>query len=55
MIHSEGSFCKSHYGLTDEDIRDFKEAFRILDMDGSGKIDAKELGNILQKFGHNPS
>ena len=39
--------------LTEEEIRDFKLAFALIDKDGNGDIDARELGLIMKQFGQN--
>jgi Ca2+-binding EF-hand superfamily protein len=34
---------------------EFKEAFRLFDKDGDGKITTKELGTVIKSLGHNPT
>lgn len=41
--------------LTDDKIREYKEAFDMFDRDKDGQIDAKELGNVLRSLGHEPN
>jgi calmodulin len=41
--------------LTDDKMREFKEAFEMFDRDRDGLINSKELGNILRSLGHDPS
>jgi Ca2+-binding EF-hand superfamily protein len=41
--------------LTDDKIKEFKEAFEMFDRDKDGLINQKELGNILRSLGHEPT
>lgn len=41
--------------LTDDKIKEFKEAFEMFDRDKDGLINQQELGNILRSLGHEPS
>ncbi|XP_065060663.1 calmodulin-A-like isoform X2 [Rhopilema esculentum] len=41
--------------LTEEEIKDFKEAFSLFDKDGTGYITTKELGNLMRTLGQNPT
>lgn len=41
--------------LTDDKIKEYKEAFEMFDRDKDGYINQKELGNILRSLGHDPS
>ncbi|KAK9461727.1 calmodulin [Lipomyces oligophaga] len=41
--------------LTEEQIKDFKEAFALFDRDGDGQITTKELGTVMRSLGQNPS
>eukprot|EP00406_Dinophysis_acuminata_P057250 CAMPEP_0179281906 /NCGR_PEP_ID=MMETSP0797-20121207/37394_1 /TAXON_ID=47934 /ORGANISM="Dinophysis acuminata, Strain DAEP01" /LENGTH=171 /DNA_ID=CAMNT_0020990627 /DNA_START=69 /DNA_END=580 /DNA_ORIENTATION=- len=41
--------------LTEEQIEEFKEAFSLWDKDGSGTIQAKDLGTVLRSLGQNPT
>ncbi|KAI8563717.1 hypothetical protein RHMOL_Rhmol03G0130600 [Rhododendron molle] len=38
-----------HHGLTQQKRQEIKEAFELLDIDGSGTIDAKEL-NVAMRY-----
>eukprot|EP00299_Pterocystis_sp_00344_P007562 c2504_g1_i1.p1 GENE.c2504_g1_i1~~c2504_g1_i1.p1 ORF type:complete len:150 (+),score=48.01 c2504_g1_i1:41-490(+) len=41
--------------LTNDQIREFREAFEMFDKDGSGTIDARELATVLRSLGQNPT
>lgn len=41
--------------LTDAQKEKFKRAFESFDADGSGNIDATELGTLMKKLGENPT
>ncbi|KAJ5074190.1 calmodulin-7 [Anaeramoeba ignava] len=41
--------------LTEEQIKEFKETFRLFDKDGDGEITALELKSMLQSLGQNPT
>ncbi|KAK6127796.1 hypothetical protein DH2020_038505 [Rehmannia glutinosa] len=41
--------------LTDEQIAEFKEVFKLFDKDGDGSITSKELGTVLRSLGQNPT
>ena len=42
-------------GLSEEQINEFKEVFKLFDTDGSGAISHIELGNVLRQLGQNPT
>ena len=49
------AFDASRYvrpGLTLEQVEEIKEAFDLIDTDGSGKIDPRELTNSLKGMGY---
>lgn len=41
--------------LTEEQVAEFREAFKIFDKDGDGKIDRQELGTVMRALGQNPT
>lgn len=41
--------------LSEEQIGECRETFKIFDSDGDGEITAKELGVIMRQLGLNPS
>ena len=41
--------------LTEQQIAEFKEAFRVFDKDGDGTITTKELGTVMRSLGQNPT
>jgi Ca2+-binding protein (EF-Hand superfamily) len=41
--------------LIQDQLNEFREAFAILDKDGDGKIDVRELGDLIRSLGQNPT
>ncbi|KAK6127851.1 hypothetical protein DH2020_038420 [Rehmannia glutinosa] len=41
--------------MTDEQIAEFKEVFKLFDKDNDGSITSKELGTVLRSLGQNPT
>jgi len=41
--------------FTEQQVNDFKEAFRLFDRDGDGVIHCSEIGTVLRAIGQNPS
>lgn len=41
--------------LTEEQVAEFREAFKIFDKDGDGKIDREELGTVMRALGQSPT
>jgi len=42
-------------GISEEEMLEFKEAFRLFDKDGNGSISSKELGVAMRSLGQNPT
>ncbi|XP_045483868.1 calmodulin-beta isoform X2 [Pieris rapae] len=45
----------SEYGLTEEQVAEFKEAFMLFDKDEDGTITMAELGVVMRSLGQRPS
>lgn len=49
-------FClQAEYGLSDEQVAEFKEAFMLFDKDLDGRITATELGIVMRSLGQRPT
>lgn len=46
---------KSKFSLTDKELIDYVDAFRLFDKDGDGTIDQKELKTVMTALGMNPT
>lgn len=42
-------------GMTEEEIEEYREAFKLFDKDGNGTITSKELGIAMRSLGQNPT
>uniref|UniRef100_A0A1B6E6U9 EF-hand domain-containing protein n=1 Tax=Clastoptera arizonana TaxID=38151 RepID=A0A1B6E6U9_9HEMI len=45
----------SEYGLTEDQVAEFKEAFMLFDKDEDGRITMAELGVVMRSLGQRPS
>ena len=45
----------TYKNLTEEQRTEAKEAFQLVDKEGSGSIKTKEVGIVLRALGHSPS
>ncbi|XP_028395909.1 calmodulin-like [Dendronephthya gigantea] len=43
------------YNITDEQKDEFKEVFKMFDVDGDGTVSTEELKDVMAKLGQNPS
>ncbi|KAM7479595.1 hypothetical protein LguiA_027808 [Lonicera macranthoides] len=41
--------------LTEEQISEFKESFKLFDQNGDGVISSNELGSVMKSLGQNPT
>ncbi|XP_070538780.1 calmodulin [Ptychodera flava] len=41
--------------MSEEQLKEFKEAFALFDKDGDGTITTKELGTVMRSLGQNPT
>ncbi|CDW53538.1 Calmodulin [Trichuris trichiura] len=49
------AFKVERFGLADEQIAEFQEAFNLFDKDGDGKITSQELGVVMRSLGQRPT
>lgn len=45
----------TEYGLTEEQVAEFKEAFMLFDKDSDGRITSSELGIVMRSLGQRPT
>lgn len=43
------------YGLTAEQVEEFRQAFKLFDKDGDGTVSTNELGVVMRSLGQNPT
>merc|ERR1712189_20854 len=48
----EGEEEEDEFKLTDDQIQDFKDAFKKFDTEGNGEIPTSELGTVMRMLGH---
>merc|ERR1712168_1636011 len=41
--------------LTPDQVREFREAFKLFDRDGDGRVTSAELGTVMRSLGQNPT
>ena len=41
--------------LTDQETKDFTEAFEVFDKEKNGSLDSEELGAVMRSLGQNPT
>ncbi|KAH7958414.1 hypothetical protein HPB49_001402 [Dermacentor silvarum] len=46
---------QTEYGLTEEQVAEFKEAFMLFDKDSDGRITSSELGIVMRSLGQRPT
>lgn len=46
---------QAEYGLSEEQVAEFKEAFMLFDKDLDGRITATELGIVMRSLGQRPT
>ncbi|KAH6934708.1 hypothetical protein HPB50_027419 [Hyalomma asiaticum] len=46
---------RTEYGLTEEQVAEFKEAFMLFDKDSDGRITSSELGIVMRSLGQRPT
>lgn len=46
---------QSEYGLTEDQVAEFKEAFMLFDKDEDGTITMAELGVVMRSLGQRPT
>lgn len=46
---------RKYEDLTEDEKKEFREAFSLFDSDGDGTISTKELGSVMRSLGSNPT
>lgn len=52
---TDHAHTQAEYGLSEEQVAEFKEAFMLFDKDLDGRITATELGIVMRSLGQRPS
>jgi calmodulin len=52
---TQNETLQEEYGLTEEQIAEFKEAFSLFDKDLDGRITEEELGIVMRSLGQRPT
>ncbi|KRY92187.1 Calmodulin, partial [Trichinella pseudospiralis] len=57
LLHEiqQQNMAADRFGLADEQIAEFQEAFNLFDKDGDGKITSQELGIVMRSLGQRPT
>ncbi|KRZ11451.1 Calmodulin, partial [Trichinella zimbabwensis] len=57
LLHQiqQQNMAADRFGLADEQIAEFQEAFNLFDKDGDGKITSQELGIVMRSLGQRPT
>ena len=59
QVNLLGTSCVTDIGmadqLTEDQVKEFKEAFSLFDRDGDGFIITRELGTVMRSLGQNPT
>ena len=55
MIKTQNSFIEVMSQLTEDQIQEFKDTFRIFDTKGDGKISVAQVGDVIRALGQNPT
>ncbi|XP_075237398.1 calmodulin-like isoform X5 [Lycorma delicatula] len=53
--NNEIVICSSEYGLTEDQVAEYKEAFMLFDKDEDGQITMAELGVVMRSLGQRPT
>lgn len=55
VVTADSTQSQAEYGLSDEQVAEFKEAFMLFDKDLDGRITATELGIVMRSLGQRPT
>ncbi|CAD5113613.1 DgyrCDS2773 [Dimorphilus gyrociliatus] len=45
----------AHLEITEDELKEYREAFKLFDKDNNGYITTKELGTVMRSLGQNPT